>query len=108
MYDSFAVIVCPSLDVPWYGSVSSTHGGCYRSEATYTCDPGFEIKYGDMIRTCQENDMWSGYRAFCRPGVLLVYFIVTTLEILEVQTFSEKIRVLVNSCKVSTDIVTIT
>ena len=58
-----AVVDCGSLDDPDNGQVSP-HNTTFGSIATYVCDSGFNL-IGNMQRTCQENEDWSGSEPTC-------------------------------------------
>lgn len=57
-------IICGALNSPHNGRVTfqeRTNG----SEATYECDEGYVLRFGDSIRTCMENSQWSGNAPCC-------------------------------------------
>lgn len=39
------------------------------SQASYSCDTGFEITKGDIIRSCQGDYTWSGSPAVCERKI---------------------------------------
>jgi len=55
---------CPELDHPDNGKVE-VEGQEVGHTATYTCDFGFVIKDGDIMRTCQDDGTWSGDAPVC-------------------------------------------
>ena len=58
-------IVCPPIYAPNNGNFSLSDRTCYRSEAVYTCNEGYILSGGDMIRTCQDTMLWSGREPCC-------------------------------------------
>jgi hypothetical protein len=58
-------IVCPPIYAPNKGNFSLSDRTCYRSEAVYTCNDGYVLSGGDMIRTCQSTMLWSGKEPCC-------------------------------------------
>lgn len=57
-------IICGALRAPHNGRVDfqdRSNG----SEATYGCDQGYVLRFGDSIRTCLENSQWSGSAPCC-------------------------------------------
>ena len=66
----FPYPACPAILDPPNGAVtwtSLTEGGV----ATYVCDDGFELE-GNMTRTCESSDMWSGEEPMCRGTCTLI------------------------------------
>lgn len=59
-------IDCQSLSSPIFGSVSFSDGLAYSSQATYSCNNGFNLA-GDTTRTCQANATWDGSEPSCQP-----------------------------------------
>ena len=77
-------IVCPILYPPTNGNFSLSDRRCYRSEATYSCDVGYILYGGDMIRTCQENMQWSGREPCCireSSELSVCYIIILHLKV---------------------------
>lgn len=67
---STAEINCGSLRDPHHGRAiftSTTLG----SETYYECDPGYQLMYGDRIRTCMNNSIWSGSEPCCIRKLLV-------------------------------------
>ena len=58
-------VLCNLLTVPTNGSISySNDTRDLGTVATYSCDPGYEVM-GDMTRTCDSADTWSGTDTTC-------------------------------------------
>ena len=59
----YPAVECPALQNPANGRVnfSSTTFG---SIATYECNDGYVLA-GDLQRTCQDNNQWSGSEPQC-------------------------------------------
>ena len=49
---------------PSDGSVTTTAGNEFESEAVYECDPGFELS-GNSRRCCLSSKLWSGTDPTC-------------------------------------------
>ena len=60
-------ILCPNLVNPANGMVVVT-GNSVGDNATYTCDPGFELE-GATTRTCQSDGTWSGIPPWCESTI---------------------------------------
>ncbi|CAG2236294.1 CSMD [Mytilus edulis] len=46
-------------------STISTTGNKYQDTLTYTCNTGYELTSGNLVRTCMENKNWSGNQPVC-------------------------------------------
>ena len=64
IYLIIAEIECGILQAPHFGQVSF-NGTTLWSEAVYSCDPGYVLRFGDEIRTCIRRGMWSGREPCC-------------------------------------------
>lgn len=64
-----AVIECGPLSAPHAGSVRF-NGTTLWSEAVYSCDPGYVLRFGDEIRTCIRQGFWSGKEPCCIRKIL--------------------------------------
>ena len=64
---------CPMLSGPAFGSVSVT-GRSIGDNATYSCDPGFDL-VGTAESTCEQVNLgtarWSGIPPICQRKFLL-------------------------------------
>lgn len=60
-----SAIQCPFLEAPSNGFLTLSNRRCFKSEVTYGCNAGYELYGGDMIRTCQQNRLWSGQQPSC-------------------------------------------
>ena len=49
-------LACATLSNPTNGRVSRSLNGLYPSVATYSCDAGYERKFGSLSRSCQAGD----------------------------------------------------
>ena len=62
---------CPHIPDPENGNidfvVDTTAPFEVGTTATYSCDQGFSLDEGDIVRTCEENDLtsWSGSAPSC-------------------------------------------
>lgn len=65
------VVSCPQLTDPSNGQVSVTGLEPF-STATYVCDPGF-VLFGDEIRTCSEEGVWSKDEPTCQREYMHAY-----------------------------------
>ena len=59
----FLAVDCGPLSVPMNGS-SSGNITVFPNSVQFNCDPGF-ILHGSVMRTCQANGTWSGFRTLC-------------------------------------------
>ena len=59
------VVDCGSLADPVFGEVQ-TSGTTFNSTATYSCNDGYNLVDGDMMRTCLASGSWSGTPPTCR------------------------------------------
>ena len=64
---------CGTLDGPDNGASSCT-GSVYEDTCSFTCDDGYELT-GSDTRTCQSDRSWSGDKAVCTPGIVVVLII---------------------------------
>ena len=64
-----ASVDCGTLTNPAYGQVGHTAGTTFGQEASYTCNPGYNL-VGGSSRTCQATGVWSGSAPNCQ-GMLL-------------------------------------
>ena len=64
------VIECRPLSAPHAGSVRF-NGTTLWSEAVYSCDPGYVLRFGDEIRTCIRRGVWSGKEPCCLRKMIL-------------------------------------
>ena len=55
---------CNNLTDPDNGQVTLTAGTTFGQNATYSCDPGYNL-VGDSTRTCQATRDWSGNEPTC-------------------------------------------
>ena len=55
---------CNNLTDPDNGQVTLTAGTTFGQNATYSCDPGYNL-VGDSTRTCQATREWSGSAPTC-------------------------------------------
>ncbi|XP_052078238.1 sushi, von Willebrand factor type A, EGF and pentraxin domain-containing protein 1-like isoform X2 [Mytilus californianus] len=67
-------VTCPSLAPVVFTTIYSQTGAKYLDTLTYTCNTGFELTSGNLVRTCKENKNWSGKPPVCTitcpdPGV---------------------------------------
>ena len=63
-YLIIAEIECGVLPAPHNGQVSF-NGTTLWSEAVYSCNPGYVLRFGDEIRTCIRRGVWSGREPCC-------------------------------------------
>ena len=56
---------CGSLSNPANGKVNHTAGTTFGQNATYSCDPGYNL-VGENTRTCQATGNWSGSASTCQ------------------------------------------
>ncbi|KAK3087620.1 hypothetical protein FSP39_008510 [Pinctada imbricata] len=63
------VVRCPFLSEPENGnkSVSGYQPG---ANATFWCDPGFEVIVGTTLRNCQEDGTWTGEHPVCAERIV--------------------------------------
>ncbi len=64
------VVSCPELTNPANGRVTVTGLEPF-STATYICDSGF-VLFGDDIRTCSEEGVWSKDEPTCQREYMCV------------------------------------
>jgi len=62
-------LVCTKVSCGDPGSVSlaskSGTSFVYQSKVTYSCVSGYEVKQGNLVRTCGSNKAWSGTKPVC-------------------------------------------
>ena len=76
-----ATPVCPPLTAPDNGDIDCSledDGIPIEGDTCYfTCDEGFELSGGNLIRECQSDGSWSGSPPTCDTGRMLLYVIYT-------------------------------
>ena len=61
------VVDCGPLSDVDSGSIGYSMGTTYQSEATYSCNLGYQLSAsGDEIRTCDSNGVWNGSAPICQ------------------------------------------
>lgn len=58
-------VTCQNLSPVAFTTISSQTGTKYLDTLTYTCNTGFELTSGNLVRTCKENKNWSGNPPVC-------------------------------------------
>ena len=73
----FVVKQCASVTVPNASVLPDQAKYDNGTSATYTCNTGYEHASGDLVRTCQANESWSGTKLECqsRYSVYKWYFL---------------------------------
>lgn len=61
----FIVVDCGTLFPPMNGNIVFFSGTIFQSNATYTCNEGYELTSNDSVRTCSANGTWSGSDVTC-------------------------------------------
>ena len=61
----FPVIMCPLLDDPENGRVTTPPPYPVNSSAVYACDSGFESRGGSIRRVCMADGAWSSNAPLC-------------------------------------------
>ncbi|CAH3164729.1 unnamed protein product [Pocillopora meandrina] len=56
---------CPVLPQPVHGYISLTCQNRFGSQASFTCEKGFNMK-GSLLRTCRSDGTWSGNTTSCQ------------------------------------------
>ena len=56
--------LCPFLSVPHHGFIE-VNSSMVGSEARYSCMEGYDLVFGDEIRTCRIDGTWSGVAPCC-------------------------------------------
>ncbi|VDI66532.1 CUB and sushi domain-containing protein [Mytilus galloprovincialis] len=59
-----AKITCQNTWPVAFSTISTT-GNKYQDTVTYTCNTGYELTSGNLVRTCMENKNWSGNQPVC-------------------------------------------
>ncbi|XP_063413316.1 CUB and sushi domain-containing protein 3-like [Mytilus trossulus] len=57
-------VTCQNTWLVAFSTVSTT-GNQYQDTVTYTCNTGYELTSGNLVRTCMENKNWSGNQPVC-------------------------------------------
>ena len=67
-------VVCPAVtpggpQAPVNASIATGGNGphVFEDAVSFTCNTGFELTSGDLVRTCQANGTWTGSAANCTP-----------------------------------------
>ena len=58
------IIDCGNLEDPENGEVFQS-GSTVGATANYICYGGYLVVSGDVVRTCQNNEQWSGVAVIC-------------------------------------------
>ena len=56
--------LCANLTNPGNGTIMVTEQ-TEGSDATYTCNKGYQLTDGNRTRTCMDTGMWSGQKPTC-------------------------------------------
>ncbi|XP_076081157.1 P-selectin-like [Mytilus galloprovincialis] len=59
------IVACPDLAAVNFATITAETGKNYQDTITYACNRGYELKYGDLTRQCQDDKAWSGSPPVC-------------------------------------------
>lgn len=64
----YPVVDCGPLPNITGGTVQLRNGSKLSSTAVYSCNDGYAVQEGDILRTCLINGQWSGISLVCIRG----------------------------------------
>ena len=70
------LVACNALTTPANGMISCPPGDngvlTVGETCTATCDTGYQVQDGDVVRTCDSEGSWSGSDVVCTIGMLIL------------------------------------